>query len=226
MRERVRYGDIAEAVADTGMIARGGFATDQTDHAEGLDAGCVVMLGNVGGSIWPRFERQRSPGRDPLDRWTRTSLQPIATRFGATFVHPSDRPYRPFQRWAQRADHVWQSPIGLLIHPEFGLWHAYRGALLFAELVEGLPIVEGLPSPCMTCAGQPCLTTCPVDAFTVGGYDSPACREHVRSGSQPTCLSEGCAARLACPIGVAHRYGADQMRFHMAAFAGVEQSAP
>lgn len=226
MRKRVRYGDIAAAVADTGMIARGGFVTDEADHAAALDTACVVMIGNIGGAIWPHFERQRRPGRDPLDRWTRASLQPIANRFGATFVHPSDQPYQPFQRWAQRADLVWQSPIGLLIHPTSGLWHAYRGALLFPEVVEGLPIVEARQSPCMTCVGQPCLTTCPVDAFTAGGYDSQACREHVRSGLEPTCLSAGCAARLACPIGVEHRYGADQMRFHMAAFAGVEQSDP
>ena len=24
------------------------------------------------------------------------------------------------------------SPLGLLIHPDYGLWHGYRGALLFA----------------------------------------------------------------------------------------------
>ncbi len=224
MAQQVRYGEIADAVAETGMIARGGFATDEADRIDGVEAACVVMIGNIGGTIWPRFEGERTPGRDPLDRWTRSLLEPIAASFGATFAHPSDQPFQPFQRWAQRADDVWQSPIGIMIHPMFGLWHAYRGALLFSEAVEGMPMVGQQASPCLTCADQPCLSSCPVDAFTVDGYDSQACRGHVRSGSEPTCLSAGCAARLACPVGQDYRYGPDQMRFHMAAFAGVEDT--
>ena len=37
----------------------------------------------------------------------------------------------PFLTWARRggAGHV--SPLGLNIHPTYGLWHAYRAALLF-----------------------------------------------------------------------------------------------
>jgi hypothetical protein len=64
------------------------------------------------------------------------------------------------------------------------------------------------------------LTTCPVGAFTPGGYDADACREHVRAGVDPVCADEGCAARCACPVGVQFRYGRDQMRFHMSAFVG------
>ena len=75
-------------------------------------------------------------------------------------------------------------------------------------------------SPCLTCADQPCLTTCPVGAFTPDGYDSGSCARHERSGGAPTCGADGCAARRACPIGTDHAYGADQMRFHMRAFVG------
>ena len=77
-----------------------------------------------------------------------------------------------------------------------------------------------MTQPCLTCADQPCLTTCPVGAFTPGGYDVDACAGHVRSGVAPLCLDDGCAARRACPVGVADRYGPDQMRFHMLAFVG------
>ena len=129
-------------------------------------------------------------------------------------------PFQPFQQWAQRADTVWPSPIGLLIHPESGLWHAYRGAFLFDWPVSGLPARAQLESPCVTCRDQPCLTTCPVDAFTIEGYDAAGCARHVRSGREPTCLDDGCAARRACPVGVSYRYEPDQMRFHMRAFVG------
>jgi hypothetical protein len=33
-------------------------------------------------------------------------------------------------------------------------------------------------------------------------------------------MNLGCQARDACPVGRKHRYSADQVRFHMAAFAG------
>lgn len=224
----VEYTTLSAAIEPTGMVVRGGFAVDPDDIAmpavpslaDGRPCRTVVVIGNIGGAMWPRFRREESPGPDPLDRWTRGVLRPIAAQFGATYVHPSDRPFQPFQRWAQRADDVWSSPIGLLVHHTYGLWHAYRGAFLFGEDVQGLPAAGRRTSPCVSCSDQPCMTTCPVDAFTADGYDSQTCAAHVRSGSDPTCLADGCAARRACPVGVDLRYGPDQMRFHMQAFAG------
>lgn len=221
----VSYGAVAEAVAATGMIARGGFVPTDDDAVPDLPDGArcrtVVVIGNVGGAMWGPFRSANPMGPHPLDRWTRSTLQPIASRLDAAYVHPSDEPFSPFQRWAQRADDVWQSPIGLLIHPTYGLWHAYRGAFLFAISVAGLPVVGERANPCVSCADQPCRTTCPVDAFTPDGYDSERCAGHVRSGDQPACLDDGCAARRACPVGVEYRYGPDQMRFHMEAFVGM-----
>lgn len=226
MSGSVDYATIAAAIEPTGMVARGGFAVGAGDAvppiAEGQPTQTVVIVGNVTGPMWSRFDRERTPGPDPLDRWTRDVLSPIADRFGARFLHPSDRPFQPFQRWAQRADDVWQSPIGLLIHPEAGLWHAYRGALLFADTVAGLPAVGGLVSPCLACVDQPCLTACPVDAFTPNGYDGDACAGHVVSGRDPACLGLGCAARRACPVGAGREYPPDQMAFHMRAFVGID----
>jgi hypothetical protein len=222
------YATVAAAIEPSGMEARGGFVVDRStrsvptppDLADGRPCRCVIVIGNIGSSMWPGFREHESPGPNPLDRWTRQVLQPIAERFGATYVHPSDEPFQPFQRWARMADDVWQSPIGLLVHPTFGLWHAYRGAFLFGDEITGLPLVGSGSDPCLTCAEQPCLSACPVDAFTADGYDTDACAGHVRSGSEPMCLDEGCAARCACPVGVEFRYGHDQMRFHMEAFVG------
>jgi hypothetical protein len=212
----VLYAEVATAIAGTGMIARGGFVTrgDDTSHRT------VVMIGNVGGAMWPVFRASEQAPADPLDTWTRSVLAPIAASLGATFVHPSDEPFQPFQRWAQEAEGIARSPIGLLIHPEYGLWHAYRGAFLFPFAVAGLPSPTADPSPCLSCVAQPCLTACPVGAFTADGYDADACRAHVRSRVAPVCIDAGCAARLACPIGTEHRYGPDQMHFHMKAFVG------
>ena len=219
------YGDVTDALVGTGMVARGGFAPGADDAVPDLTDGrpcrTVVVIGNVGGEMWGPYRAARTSGPHPLDSWTRATLRPIAADLGAAYVHPSDEPFQPFQRWAQRADDVWQSPIGLLVHPTYGLWHAYRGAFLFAGEVAGLPPVGERQNPCLTCVGQPCRSTCPVGAFTAEGYDSEACAGHVRSGDQPACLDDGCAARRACPVGVGYHYGSEQMRFHMEAFVGM-----
>ena len=224
------YDDLVAAVAPTGMVVRGGFhASAAKLHAglppmplldDGRPTRSVVIVGNAGGAMWGPFSDGRSDGPNPLDRWTRDTLRPIAAEFDATFLHPSDEPYQPFQRWAQLADDVWSSPIGLLVHSTFGLWHAYRGAFLTPVEVTDLPPVGRETSPCVTCVGQPCLTTCPVDAFGPSGYDGAACAGHVRSDASPNCLDDGCAARGACPVGVTWRYESEQMRFHMRAFIG------
>lgn len=222
----VSYEQVASSIAATGMTARGAFVPHPDDEVPdpmtGRRARAVVMVGNVGGvdqPMWRRFVRERRDEPDPLDAWTRRTLRPIADDFGATFVHPSDRPYLPFQRWARRAADVWTSPIGLLIDAEHGLWHALRGALIFGVDVVGVPPTGVRTSPCIGCH-QPCLSACPVAAFGEAGYDHEACRSHVRSGSRPACRTAGCAARLACPVHPAGAYGPDQMRFHMSAFVG------
>lgn len=237
----MRYEDVAVAIEPTGMIARGGFEPVPADGVPPLPGGrpvrTVVMVGNVGGAMWPRFRAGERPGSDPLDEWTRRVLTPIAARFGAGYVHPNDEPFVPMQRWARRADDVFESPIGLLIHPDHGLWHAYRGALLFPEPVSGLPPVGRRTSPCRTCTTRPCRTACPVDAFVtvvdtadtdgapgmvvrLDRYDHERCRDHVRARVEPVCAVAGCAARRACPVNADGRYGADQMAFHMRAFVG------
>ena len=216
------YDDIAGAVEAVGMVARGGFtaAPGELTMEDGRAVKSVVIIGNIGSDMWPHFVAAGVHGPDPLDTWTRGVLRPIAARFGADYVHPSDVPYPPMQRWAQRADDVWPSPIGLFVHAEHGLWHAYRGALLFPGAVDGMPGPTGASSPCLTCVERPCLTACPVEAFTDDGYDVEACRGHIRSDTVPRCLTGGCAARRACPINPDLRYGPDQMRLHMAAFVG------
>ena len=81
-----------------------------------------------------------------------------------------------------------------------------------------LPPRGDAPSPCIQCAGQPCLTACPVDALVDGGYDVPACAAYLRTPEGADCKSRGCLARRACPVGRAGRYGPAQAAWHMAAF--------
>lgn len=171
--------------------------------------------------MWAAFagSPEACDGRpDPLDRWTRRILEDAAAAFGAVALFPfGGPPYRPFQRWAMRAEPVSPSPLGILIHPDYGLWHAYRGALAFAQPLL-LPPKAERPSPCLACADRPCLEACPVGAFTEAGYDVAACVAHLGKPKGAACLALGCRARAACPVGGAYRPSAEQAAFHMRAF--------
>jgi Fe-S-cluster-containing hydrogenase component 2 len=105
----------------------------------------------------------------------------------------------------------------MLIHPAWGLWHSYRGALAMAASWTIPTSVDG-GSPCDRCLAKPCLSACPVGAFSIERYDVDACAGHLRGRSGGDCLDCGCRARGACPVGDAYRYGAAQTAFYMRAF--------
>jgi hypothetical protein len=217
--------DIAEIVGRDGLALRGGFHPEAADGVpalgDGRAPGTVLLVGNIGSSLWPAFSRApefADGAAHPLDRWTRRVLERIAATLGATALFPfGDPPYLPFQRWAMRAEPVAPSPLGILIHPDYGLWHAYRGALAFAEQLP-LPPFAARARPCDTCPDRPCLSACPVGAFTPAGYDVPGCVGHLDRPAEFSCMSGGCLARRACPVGRAYLYDQAQAAFHMTAF--------
>jgi len=219
----------AEAV---GLAIRGGFYPEPKDSVPAFPDGgvtlTVVLFGFAGGRQWPAFAASAEPadGRpNPLDRWSRRLIDAIGSCYGAIGLYPSDGPpWPPFQQWARRAEPVHVSPLGMLIHPDYGLWHSYRGALGFRSRVE-LPIPDRRESPCSSCAGKPCLRTCPVGAFTPNHFDTFACTDHVASKDGADCLRMSCRARRSCPVGAAYRYGSAQSEFHMAAFLGANDAS-
>lgn len=186
-----------------------------------MPAETVTLLGWVGGEQWDAFATspEAADGEpNPLDRWSRRTIDAIAADLGSVALYPfSGPPWLPFQRWAQKAEPVSVSPLGILIHPDWGLWHSYRGALAFRERLI-LPPLPVRTSPCATCTAQPCLTTCPVSAFSGAGYDVDGCRAHISTPAGAGCLSGGCLARTACPVGAGYRYAPAQAVFHMRAF--------
>ncbi|EYF02115.1 hypothetical protein [Chondromyces apiculatus] len=220
------WSDVEAACARHGLAVRGGLhpAPDEAlPSLQGVPAATLVLVGNVGPSMWEAFERARAarPALDGLDTWTHEVVTAIAGDLGARPLFPFEGPpFWPFQRWALRAEPVHPSPLGLLIHPIFGLWHAYRAALLFPARL-ALPARSDAPSPCATCADRPCLGGCPVGAFSAGDpvtYDVPACVAHLRSEPEVPCMTRACLARRACPVGREHVYPAPQRAHHMRAF--------
>jgi len=214
-----------------GLAVRGAFHPAPGELAAalpGVSAGTIALLGFTGSLQWPHFERSAEAMDalpDPLDRWSRRMIGTLAREFGAVDVYPSAPPLLPFQRFSRRSEPVHPSPIGLLIHPHWGLWHAYRGALVFERRIE-LPAIEPKASPCEACAAKPCLSACPVHAFSGGSYDLDACVNHVRSAAGAACREGGCLARRACPVGDEFRYVPAQARFHTEAFLRTTAQKP
>lgn len=216
---------IAKALSAVGLMLRGGFAPEPADGLPMLSGGrpsrTVMLVGNAGPALWQAFAAspEAADGRPhPLNRWTRREVDAAAAIVGGVALYPFDAdPPWPFQRWARRAEPVHPSPIGLLIHPEYGLWHAYRAAILLADPLD-LPPPAPIPSPCDTCLAKPCLSTCPVGAFTPAGYAVAACLNHLEVPAGEDCLGAGCRARRACPVGAAYRQEPAQAGFHMRAF--------
>lgn len=218
------FDHVRERVQARGFMLRGGFHPVPGDAVPALSDGraarTVVLLGGAGGSFWPVFRAspEAEQEHDALDCWTRRVIGELAEELGAMPLFPfGGPPYLPFQRWAKRAEPVHESPLGLLIHPEFGLWHAYRAALAFADRLD-LPARPEVESPCASCADKPCLTACPVGAFTGKSYDVPRCITHIGRPEGRACIENACLARRACPVGRAYAYGPEQARFHMSAF--------
>ncbi len=207
-----------------GLAVRGAFHPEPAEfdsRLPGASAGTIVLLGFTGSLQWEFFRRSAEAGdamANPLDRWSRRVIGALARQFGAFDFYPSGTtPPLPFQQLAARCEPVHPSPIGLSIHPRWGLWHAYRGGLVLPDRIE-LPSAARSASPCAGCAAKPCLSACPVDAFGAAGFDAKACVDHVSSAAGADCRERGCLARRACPAGDRYRYVPEQARFHMRAY--------
>ena len=205
----MNFDHILKDLIDAGFVYLGGF------HPESYQT--LVLIGNAGPQMWQSFTISCDTNSTTLDQWTETTITRLASAINATALFPFDRPPHPFLTWAQKSGETFTSPIGLSIHPRYGLWHAYRAALIF-ECTLDLPAVTTTISPCDDCEEKPCLTKCPVNAFSLHGYDVPRCITHIKSGDSTNCHELGCRARRSCPVGQEFHYSPQQAEFHMAAF--------
>jgi len=200
-----------------GLALRGALhPTPDATLPEGTQS--LVLLGPDEPGFWPLFqssEEARDGENDPLDRWSKRVVGDLATAWGGTPVFPSDGPpYPPFLKWALESGYCWESPVGLLVHKNAGLFISFRGAIAVSESV----VMSTAPvSPCPSCA-QPCLNACPVGALSANhDYDVRRCQAHVASPEGLACR-DGCLVRKACPVATDFRRKPEQSAFHMKAF--------
>lgn len=210
-----------------GLRLCGSFAI-QSDDDLPLSSGTLCLVGQttLGWQAFQQSTEYQKSVINPLDSYAKRICQTIADNYQGQVIMPNDGPpFYPFLRWAKRAEAVNSSPLGLLLHPQFGLWHAYRAAILLPTTWSALPettkttdkiSVSDVCSPCQ----KPCLTACPVDAFSEVHYNVVACKSYLQNNANAPCHTQGCLARVACPQGKAHEYHVEHKAFLMRAFTG------
>lgn len=210
---------LASRASENGLVISGKMALAQQDGFDDRYKS-IALLSPDPKSFWPLFsisEHANDGLTDPIDRWSGSTILKIANEVEGMAIFPFEGPpYYPFSTWAQRAGSAWQSPSGLLVHAEYGLWISFRGAVALEVSIDA---PTDLASPCIACP-RPCLQVCPVNALGEDGYDYQSCREHVRSIDGTDCAEQGCLARRACPIGQDHAPPNQQIQCHMKAFSG------
>ena len=225
-QDRIR--ETENLLSPLGLLVQGEFYPEPDDKVPetrlDITTKTVLLVTSAGPKFWPVF-RDSPEYRDsflglasnPLDCWTEKMVNPIAEKISARAVYPfSGPPYFPFQSWGRRTRKSWASPLGISIVAKHGLWNAFRAALLFAERLP-LPPKSSAANPCVSCHDRLCLTSCPVKAFSNSGYDVSRCASHLRSTEGFECLTKGCIARRACPVGQGYQYHPEQAEFHMRA---------
>ena len=203
-------------IHSTGLIILGELEVTDTDPVP-IEAQSILLLGPDEPNFWEIFKESEEFNdleANPLDRWSKRVIDNIAWQNKCTALYPfGGKPYKPFFSWALRSGSVWSSPVHLAVHKDKGLFVSFRGALAINQSKKNNQSFE---NPCTKCPA-PCLSACPVDAFTEVGYDVVKCKDHISSLDSSSCKSLGCNTRRACPVG-ANLRSFEQSSFHMEKF--------
>src|SRR4051812_36361822 len=95
---RVALSDLRDALAPRGLRVRGGFATERETDGDILAAApwvrTLILVGNVGSELWDKSgaEIAAMGMPDPLDRWTRDVIDPIAQSIDGLALYPFGGP--------------------------------------------------------------------------------------------------------------------------------------
>ncbi len=186
----------------------------------------IVLIGNGGGAFWRAFtdHADRHPGwrerAHPLDDFSRAivthEVAPAAQAAGArcTAIYPfiNGGATLNFIELAKIAGLGGPSLLGVVVHPRFGPWIAFRAALIVDCDLDAPGPAIGF-DPCPGCVTRSCLAACPAGAVAYpAGWDIPRCLTH-RVEQESACAPR-CHARAACVLGPEHRYPDDELAYH------------
>jgi len=203
-------------------------AVTEPYRASAIDprARSIVVIANGGGALWGALKRHAAahPGwldrEHPLDDFTRATVEseiaPAVRKSGArcsiVFPFMNGRATLNFMQLGKAAGLAGPSIVGVMVHPRFGPWIAFRAALLVDCALDEPGEASGF-DPCPSCSTRSCIAACPASAVAFpSGWDIPRCLAH-RVEAEAECGAR-CHARAACVLGPEHRYPDDEIAYH------------
>lgn len=180
-----------------------------------------IAVGSAGEGFWNAVSTSREWTEnydDPIDRYTARQINSLLRAdTGEEALYPFDADAPNFVKlWPATFPKLAASQLGPMIHPEYGLWMAARAHIILPQAY--FKFDHGAEfAPCESCRDKPCLSACPVGAFSASKpYDHLACAAYLQS--DPACFLGGCDARAACPYGQSWQLPQDQAQYHQSRF--------
>jgi epoxyqueuosine reductase len=148
----------------------------------------LVMIGHGGNDLWDNLPDHFKELPHPLDSFVLKKIEEFHNQLGITsspfILYPHETLILPLQRLGRLVHMSHESPVGIDINPEYGLWFAFRGVFLTKGPLGEIKLSE-TTSPCLSCLERPCL-------------------DH----------SNFWGKRLACPYQRKHQYKPEQIKYH------------
>lgn len=214
--ERIRAGCAARGLDLAAPLRASWYNQDATPELRLPDLGRATALAVVVGNtraLWPHLAEALAadPGLardpDPVDRYCERvlheALAGIAEPWLLRFAHEPP-PRVAIQRLAHVAGLAHLAPSHLSVHPVYGPWIALRAVVVVD--------VDGPPGPAPALAPP-----CDCSARCLPAFEAALARAGSATPAGAQVESDWrawLAVRDACPVGRAHRYGEDQLRYH------------
>ncbi len=178
----------------------------------------LVLLGHSGRQLWNALKDEGKclfASKAPIDRFSRQIVEQAVRSYwndsSFELLYPGDN-LVPLQQLGKMAGWHHDSPMGVGINEDHGLWFAYRALFLIDA---ALPLNRQSPgaSPCENCLESNCITACPAAALSRSeSIDVGRCTQFRLEKSSP--CRDRCLSRERCPVAPQRRYDREQIGYH------------
>jgi len=184
----------------------------------------AIVIGNAGRNFWNAYtvflEANPDYPKDSaraLDNYTADAVRKVSKDLDENGIsnrlifywEQVDGRFVPLMRLAEQAGMGKPGKIGVMIHPEYGPWLAYRAVILTTvELEPTAPLIDF--NPCDDCEA-PCVPACTGESMSDTGWDMNKCT--MAKVVNKDC-AKACAARWECVLGQNYRYPPEEIAYH------------
>jgi len=178
----------------------------------------LILIGHGGQDMWEQVQQTHLGAEEhPIDVFSADMVRRFFAKAmpdaSYEIIFPGLERIVPLQRLGELAGWHHASPFRVGINGLWGSWFAYRAVILAdTNLQTTKPWAQ--TSPCDPCKTKTCLTSCHVADHECGDIPIQSCIDYrLRDDSR---CKEQCHSRLACPVGMEHRYSSEQVNYHYA----------